>query len=91
MMLRPNTSNWLMRLLSIGNQVSLAVPQKSLLIQNRLACRAIFRMIASLKEVSAIHRLIEEDLYQKPTSVNFKIVKLKLVLVSSELDEFFMS
>ena len=42
MMLRPSPSNWLVRLPYIESQVSLAVKQDSLLIQNSLASRGNF-------------------------------------------------
>ena len=61
MMLRPISSNWLMRLLSIEDQVSLAIEQNSSLIQYRLVSRENFRARASFNEVNGIPKLIEKD------------------------------
>ena len=61
MMLRPSPSNRLVRILSIEGQVSLAVEQDSSLIQDRLASRKNFLVMASLNEVNGIPKCIEED------------------------------
>ena len=60
-LLQPSTKTWLERLLSIEGQVSLAVEHDSSLIQDRLASRKNFRVMASLNEVNGFPKLIEED------------------------------
>ena len=61
MILRPSPSNWLVRLLSIEDQVSLAVDQDCSVIHNRLASRENFLAMANLNEVSCILKSIEEN------------------------------
>ena len=58
---RPRPRNWLVHLLPIKGQVSLAVEQDSSLTQDRLASRKNFRSMSNLTEESWIPNSIEED------------------------------
>ena len=58
---RPRPSNWLVRLLSIKGQMSLAVKQNSFLTQDRLTSWKNFRWMTNFTEASGIANSIEED------------------------------
>ena len=61
LMSRPSQSNWLVRLLSIKDQTSLAVKQNSSLTQNRLASRKNFRTMPNLTDASGIPNSVDKD------------------------------
>ena len=59
-MSRPIPSNFLVRLLTIKGQVSLAVEQHSILTQDRLAFRKNFRAMANLAEASGAPNSVKD-------------------------------
>ena len=69
MTLRLRPSNWLVRLLAVGDQVSLAMKQDSSLTQHRFASRKNFSSIDNLTGANGVHSSIEEKERFSPSEV----------------------